>query len=201
MPDTSHAGLDTVLTATDLVTGNAMRFGSARSSCSPLGTITEPVSVATAVAASAAFPALLPAIERTYTFERTGQQTRHTVLLTDGGVYDNLGTSSLEPGRSTTFTPHVDDDVRCIVACDAGRGAPARIGPHFRPGRMQGPSRSRTAKRRTRPAPGCTNGLPPDVSTDAPLPVSACATTACRPRSTTSSRGSEWPFMGPTSRQ
>ncbi|MFE3206341.1 hypothetical protein [Embleya sp. NPDC059237] len=94
------------------------------------------MSVATAVAASAAFPTLLPAIERTHTFERTGRQTRHTVLLTDGGVYDNLGTSSLEPGRSTTFTPHVDDDVRYVVACDVGRGAPARIGPHFRPGRM-----------------------------------------------------------------
>ncbi|MET9617514.1 patatin-like phospholipase family protein [Kitasatospora indigofera] len=136
MAHTSHPGLDTILTATDLVTGNAVRFGSAQSSCSPLGTITEPISVATAVAASAAFPALLPAIERTYTFERRGQQTRHTVLLTDGGVYDNLGISPLEPGRSMTFTPHVYDDIRYIISCDAGRGALAHPGPHFWPGRM-----------------------------------------------------------------
>lgn len=31
----THARLDTVLTATDLITGNAVRFGSARSSCAP----------------------------------------------------------------------------------------------------------------------------------------------------------------------
>src|SRR5206468_9621312 len=34
MSDVTHQGLDAVLTATDLRTGNAVRFGSARSSCS-----------------------------------------------------------------------------------------------------------------------------------------------------------------------
>ena len=62
----THPGLATVITATDLRTSNAVRFGSLRSSCSAYGTINEPVSVADAVAASAAFPLLLPAIERSY---------------------------------------------------------------------------------------------------------------------------------------
>ena len=43
------------------------------------------------------------------------------VVLTDGGVFDNLGTSCLEPGRSEQFSTNVYD-VDYIIACDAGRG-------------------------------------------------------------------------------
>jgi NTE family protein len=42
-------------------------------------------------------------------------------LLSDGGIYDNLGLSVLEPGRSAAFTPHVYE-LPYIVSCDAGRG-------------------------------------------------------------------------------
>ena len=131
MADVTHPGLDVVLTATDLATTNAVRFGSARSGCSRYGTITEPIHVATAVAASAAYPALLPALERTFTFQhRDGHSQQHTVLLTDGGVYDNLGLSVLEPGRSPHHTQHVYD-VPFIIACDAGLGELALKAPHF----------------------------------------------------------------------
>ena len=58
----THPGLDTVLSATDLITTNAVRFGSVCSSCSPHGRILDPVLVADAVAASAAYPLLLPAL-------------------------------------------------------------------------------------------------------------------------------------------
>jgi len=135
MPQVTHEGLDVVLTATDLRTGSAVRFGSARSSCSRFGTITEPVPVATAVAASAAFPLLLPAIERTFTFERAGQHRNEAVLLSDGGIYDNLGLSVLEPRRSAVFTPQVYD-VPYIISCDAGRGELQLRTPHFLPGRV-----------------------------------------------------------------
>ena len=136
MADVTHPGLDVVLTATDLATTNAVRFGSTRSGCSRYGTITEPIHVATAVAASAAYPALLPALERTFTFERrNGHQQQHTVLLTDGGVYDNLGLSVLEPGRSPDHTQHVYD-VPFIIACDAGLGELAMKAPHFMLGRL-----------------------------------------------------------------
>ena len=95
----THPGLATVITATDLRTSNAVRFGSVRSSCSAYGTITEPVTVAEAVAASAAFPLLLPAIERSYTFTRGASEgpDRQVLLLTDGGIYDNLGLTVLDP--------------------------------------------------------------------------------------------------------
>jgi hypothetical protein len=93
-----------------------------------VGTIVEPVQVATAVAPSAASPLLLPAIERTFTFERDGQRRTEAVLVVDGGVYDNLGLSVLEPGRSSMFTPHVYD-APYIVSCDAGRGELAMRSP------------------------------------------------------------------------
>ncbi|MFD0140459.1 patatin-like phospholipase family protein [Streptomyces sp. NPDC127159] len=132
----THPGLDVVLTATDLATTNAVRFGSTRSGCSRYGTITEPIHVATAVAASAAYPALLPALERTFTFQHPGgHREQKTVLLTDGGVYDNLGLSVLEPGRSPHYTQHVYD-VPFIVACDAGLGELALKAPHFMLGRL-----------------------------------------------------------------
>jgi predicted acylesterase/phospholipase RssA len=102
----THRDLATVIAATDLRTGNAVRFGSLNSSCSAYGIITAPVTVAEAVAASAAFPLLLPAMERTYTFTRPGTSApgQHVLLLTDGGIYDNLGLSVPEPERSAD--PH-----------------------------------------------------------------------------------------------
>jgi len=135
LDEVTHEGLDVVLTATDLRTGKAVRFGSARSSLWRFGTIVEPVRVATAVAASAASPLLLPAIERSYTFERDGERRAEGLLLTDGGIYDNLGLSVLEPGRSEAFTPHVYN-LSYIVSCDAGRGELRIRSPHFLLGRL-----------------------------------------------------------------
>jgi NTE family protein len=128
----THPSLATVITATDLRISNAVRFGSLRSSCSVYGTITEPVDVAEAVAASAAFPLLLPAMERSYTFthHETGQTQQHILHLSDGGLYDNLGLSVLEPGRSAAHTPHVYQ-LDYIIACDAGRGQLPLVAGHF----------------------------------------------------------------------
>jgi predicted acylesterase/phospholipase RssA len=134
----THPSLATVITSTDLRTSNAVRFGSLRSSCSAYGTIREPIPVADAVAASAAFPLLLPAVEREYTFQRqpANAPERHAVLLTDGGIYDNLGLSVLQPGRSSAHTPHVYD-VDYIIACDAGRGRLPLVNGHFATSRMK----------------------------------------------------------------
>ena len=84
------------------------------------------------MAASAAFPLLLPAMERTYTFTRPGSEepSRHVLLLTDGGIYDNLGLTVLEPRRSANHTAHVYD-VDYIIACDAGRGKLPPVAGHF----------------------------------------------------------------------
>jgi len=134
----THSDLATVITATDLRTSNAMRFGSLRSSCSVYGTVEEPVRVAEAVAASGAFPLLLPAVERSYSFQRRADEPahRHAVLLTDGGVYDNLGLSVLEPGRSSSYTAHTYD-VDYIIACDAGRGRLPLASGHFAAARLK----------------------------------------------------------------
>jgi predicted acylesterase/phospholipase RssA len=134
----NRPGLATVITATDLRTSNAVRFGSLRSSCSAYGTITEPVTVADAVAASAAFPLLLPAVERSYSFSRprTPEVSQQVVLLADGGIYDNLGISVLEPGRSARHTAHVYD-IDYIIACDAGRGPLPLAAGHFAGARLR----------------------------------------------------------------
>jgi len=89
LQEVTHPDLTTVISATDMTSGNAVRFGSQVSSCSPYGTITSPVLVAEAVAASAAFPVLLPALTRDYQFwDRSGTVSNRKVVMTDGGVYD-----------------------------------------------------------------------------------------------------------------
>lgn len=94
-------GLAMVVNACDLRTGTAFRFGSVKSGGWRYGKIVgaQPT-VAKAVAASAAFPILLPPLIETFEFERNGQRRQDTVSLTDGGVFDNLGVAVLEPGRA-----------------------------------------------------------------------------------------------------
>lgn len=135
--EVTRPGLATVLSATDMTSGNAVRFGSSVSSCAPYGEITSTVTVAEAVAASAAFPVLLPALTRDYEFRgRNGAVTRRQMVMTDGGVYDNLGLSPLLPGRSPAHTHHVYDLDYLIVA-DAGRGRSARRAGRFLPTRLK----------------------------------------------------------------
>ncbi|WP_239337034.1 patatin-like phospholipase family protein [Frankia sp. CiP3] len=133
LAEPTDPGLSVVLTATDLRSGGAFRFGNRGISSSRLGDVIGAVDVATAAAASAAFPLLLPALERTFEFDQDGRRRRDVVLLTDGGVYDNLGLSVLEPGRSPEFTSHVYP-VDYIISCDAGRHSSTKS-PRFWPAR------------------------------------------------------------------
>lgn len=136
MSEVTHPNLNTIISATDLATGNAIRFGNTISSCSPHGTIAEPVTVAEATAASAAFPALLPQLNRSYTFTRSdGTTHRETMLMTDGGVYDNLALSPILPGRSSQHTSHVHD-LDHIIVVDAGGGRITKRAPNFMTGRL-----------------------------------------------------------------
>jgi len=132
----THPDLATVISATDLITTNAVRFGSMTSSCSAHGRITDQVRVSDAVAASAAFPLMLPVLRRSYEFDsdQAGRR-RRTVALTDGGVYDNLALSPLLPGRSPQYTHHVYE-LDYVIAVDAGRGRSIKYGATFLPGRM-----------------------------------------------------------------
>ena len=123
MRDVARDSLDTVINATELRTGSAFRFGSRQSGCWRFGRIApEEAFVADAVAASAAYPALLPALDREYRFRKKDATTDPArVLLTDGGVFENLGVSPMEPGREPSISTNVFGP-DYIICCDAGTG-------------------------------------------------------------------------------
>ncbi|WP_321326794.1 patatin-like phospholipase family protein [uncultured Parasphingorhabdus sp.] len=123
--DVARPGLDIEINAAELTTGTAFRFGSKKSGAWRFGALTGEVPlVSKAVAASACYPAALPSFDQTLTFEKKGVTKKHRVLLTDGGIYDNLGITCLLPGRSAEHSIAVHD-VEFIIACDAGQGMPS----------------------------------------------------------------------------
>lgn len=136
MDTVERPGLSVVINAAELRTETAFRFGSAESGCWRFGRLAEKPRVATAVAASAAFPALLPALDHSLTFVSDGAEKRHRVIITDGGVYDNLGVSCMLPGRSSEYSTNAFP-VDFIIACDAGLGPPSGARrPNFLAARM-----------------------------------------------------------------
>ncbi|MGY3611075.1 MULTISPECIES: patatin-like phospholipase family protein [unclassified Bradyrhizobium] len=119
--DVARPDLQVVINACDLKTGTAFRFGSQRSGGWRYGKIVGPApSVAKAVAASAAFPIVLPPLIETFQFSKAGSTRTQTVVLTDGGVFDNLGVSVLEPGRDGDITDTYP--VTHIISLNAGPG-------------------------------------------------------------------------------
>jgi NTE family protein len=124
MDQVGRPGLNVVINAAELRTETAFRFGSRESGCWRYGKLVEMPEVAMAVAASAAFPAALPALDQVMTFTRDETEARHRVLITDGGVYDNLGVSCMQPGRAAEFSSNAYA-VDFIIACDAGQGTPS----------------------------------------------------------------------------
>jgi NTE family protein len=111
-----------VINATELRTGSAFRFGTIESGSWRWGKLhRNDASIAHAVAASAAYPLFLPAFDETLTFEKDGALSKSRVLLTDGGVYDNLGLGCLWPDRSPDVSLNVIS-VDTIICCSAGYG-------------------------------------------------------------------------------
>ncbi|HLH88366.1 MAG TPA: patatin-like phospholipase family protein [Xanthobacteraceae bacterium] len=111
-----------VINATELRTGSAFRFGTMESGSWRWGKLhRNDASVAHAVAASAAYPLFLPAFDETLTFEKDGALKGDRVILTDGGIYDNLGLGCLWPDRSPDVSLNVVS-VDTIICCSAGYG-------------------------------------------------------------------------------
>jgi NTE family protein len=111
-----------VINATELRTGSAFRFGTMETGSWRWGKLhRNEVSVAHAVAASAAYPLFLPAFDETLTFEKDGALKNSRVILTDGGIYDNLGLGCLWPDRSRDVSLNVIP-VDTIICCSAGYG-------------------------------------------------------------------------------
>lgn len=128
MTSPRRENLQVVIGACELRAGTAFRFGNERSGNWRLGEIVgKEVSLSLAVAASAAYPIFFPAFDRTFDFKIAERVSASRVLLTDGGVYDNLGTQVLEPGRDPRYSLHT---FPCdyIISCNAGQGQEAGLG-------------------------------------------------------------------------
>ena len=125
-----------VVNATELRTGSAFRFGTLESGSWRWGKLHgNSVSVAHAVAASAAYPLFLPAFDETLTFDQNGQVSDQRVVLTDGGIYDNLGLGCLWSDRSEGISLNVIP-VDTIICCSAGYGLRQEPPSQFLFGRM-----------------------------------------------------------------
>ena len=114
--------LEVIIGACELRTGTAFRFGNERSGSWRHGEIVgNEINLSFAVAASAAYPLFLPAFDRMFSFRKNNAEKRARVCLTDGGVYDNLGTQVLEPGRDPKYSLH---SFPCdyLISCNAGHG-------------------------------------------------------------------------------
>ncbi len=86
-------------------------------------------SVAKAVATSAAFPILLPPLVETFDFRKGDREYKEMVALTDGGVFENLGVSAVEPDRSADIT--VGFPTTHIISLNAGAGQMESEGTYF----------------------------------------------------------------------
>ena len=137
MSDQRRNDINIVINATELRTGSAFRFGSRESGIWRFGRVpNNNVRVAKAVAASAAYPILLPALDEIMEFCKDGKKRSERVLLADGGMYDNLGTSCFEPDRSSAYSFNVFHP-QYIISCDAGTGIfDAKAAPYWWPSRM-----------------------------------------------------------------
>lgn len=138
LPEVKREGLDVVINAAELRTATAFRFGSRATSCWRFGVVEGPsLRVSKAVAASAAYPLLLPAFDDVCTFKGREGVKRERVIITDGGIYDNHGITCLVPGQMPAFSANVSA-VDFIIACDAGQGQPTGAGiPYTWGGRLQ----------------------------------------------------------------
>ena len=118
----TRQGKSIVFNACELRTGTAFRmsnerFGTWRYGWAPASEL----AVADAVTASAAYPPFLPPFDWMCAFERDGKTATRRVIVTDGGVFENLGVSVMEAGRDSQFSA-IAYNPDIIIASDAGTG-------------------------------------------------------------------------------
>lgn len=112
-----------IVNAADLRTGSAFYFSQQSSGSWRLGELAvKDISLGYAVAASAAYPLFLPALDEIMRFnKKDGTRREERVTLTDGGVYDNLGLAPLWPDRDPQISLNVKP-IDTIICCRAGYG-------------------------------------------------------------------------------
>lgn len=119
----SKARPQLIINSAELRTGSAFYFAADGSGSWRLGKVgRSDISIAHAVVASAAHPLFLPALDENLAFNtRDGSRRVERVVLTDGGVYDNLGLAPLWPDRDPSVSLNVSA-VDTIICCRAGYG-------------------------------------------------------------------------------
>lgn len=127
-----------IINACDLTHGSAFYFSPRESGSWRLGRLSSNKElVAEAVAASAAYPLALPALDKKYQFTtKTGDERIERVSLTDGGVYDNTALSPFWPSRDESISLAVLS-VTSVIACRAGYGSQRTGFAHFLVRRLQ----------------------------------------------------------------
>ena len=120
-------GIEIVINACELSTHTAFRFSNKIISNWMLGKVSaDSVSVAEAVAISAAHPLYFKTMNKKFRFTKSGVRKKRKVFLTDGGVYENLGITPLFPDRDAEYSyPH--DSFDYIIACDAEDNAEVQL--------------------------------------------------------------------------
>ena len=118
----TRQGKSIVFNACELRTGTAFRMSNERFSAWRFGWApASELRVADAVTASAAYPPFLPPFDWVRPFERDGKTMTHRAIVTDGGVFENMGVSVMEPGRDAKFSL-ISYSPDIIIASDAGAG-------------------------------------------------------------------------------
>lgn len=113
-----------IVNAADLRTETAFRFAQNGAGTWRTGpVIGRRFRLSEAVAASAAYPLLLPAIDRSFRCKTKTGDADVRVLLSDGGIYDNLGVQAFDPTRPKHYAFAVEN-VDLIIASIAEPGLP-----------------------------------------------------------------------------
>jgi len=142
--DTPKGVPQIILNATELRTGTVFYFGSTKSGGWRFGTLTtKDIKLAYAVTASAAHPLFFPALDEQFDFRRDGTRCNTRVILSDGGIYDNIGLAPLWPKRNPYVSLMAEketdyfaldpaerdpdmslmtEDTEVIICCNAGDG-------------------------------------------------------------------------------
>lgn len=114
--------IDIIINACELSTGSALRFGNLETGNWRFGKIKDnSIPLSEAVACSAAYPLILPALDKYYTFQKKDLESDIRVFLTDGGVYDNTGVTCFDPEKDSNYSFN-SFKPNYIFAFDAGHG-------------------------------------------------------------------------------
>ena len=118
----TRQGKSIVFNACELRTSTAFRMSNERYGSWRYGWASaSELALADAITASAAYPPFLPPFDWKKTFSLYDQKQSRRVIVTDGGVFENMGVSVMEPGRDPEISI-VDYSPTVLIVSDANAG-------------------------------------------------------------------------------